>query len=47
MAKTALKVGDKAPEFTLKDATGKNVSLKDFKDQRVVVYFYPKASTPG
>jgi thioredoxin-dependent peroxiredoxin len=47
MAKTALRVGDKAPEFTLKDATGKDVSLEDFKGQRVVVYFYPKASTPG
>jgi len=47
MAKAALKVGDKAPDFTLKDANGKDVSLQDFKGHRVVVYFYPKASTPG
>ena len=47
MAKAALKVGDKAPEFTLKDATGKDVSLKDFRGKGVVIYFYPKASTPG
>ena len=42
-----IQVGDKAPEFTLKDATGKDVSLKDFHGKSVVVYFYPKASTPG
>lgn len=43
----ALKVGDSAPEFTLLDQNGKNVSLKDFKGSNVVVYFYPKAMTPG
>jgi len=42
-----LKVGQKAPEFTLKSDTGADVSLKDFKGKRVVLYFYPKASTPG
>ncbi len=47
MATAALKVGDKAPDFTLQDATGKDVSLKDFKGQSVVIYFYPKANTPG
>jgi peroxiredoxin Q/BCP len=47
MAKTARKVGDKAPEFQLLDATGKEVSLKDFKGKSVVIYFYPKANTPG
>src|SRR5271168_5658118 len=47
MPKAALKIGDKAPAFTLKDATGKDVSLKDFKGQSVVIYFYPKANTPG
>jgi thioredoxin-dependent peroxiredoxin len=47
MAKATLKLGDKAPDFTLKDATGRDVSLKDFKGQSVVIYFYPKANTPG
>jgi peroxiredoxin Q/BCP len=47
MAKAALKVGDGAPDFTLKDASGKDVSLKDFHCTRVVIYFYPKANTPG
>jgi peroxiredoxin Q/BCP len=39
--------GDKAPSFTLPDADGKKVSLADFKGRRVIVYFYPAASTPG
>jgi peroxiredoxin Q/BCP len=47
VAKAALKVGDKAPDFTLKDATGKDVSLRDFHGTRVLIYFYPKANTPG
>lgn len=47
MAKKALKVGDKAPDFTLLDATGKEVSLSDFKGRSVLIYFYPKANTPG
>lgn len=42
-----LKEGDKAPEFSLNDSTGKNVSLKDFKGKKVVLYFYPKDDTPG
>jgi thioredoxin-dependent peroxiredoxin len=42
-----LKVGQKAPDFTLKSDTGGDVSLQDFKGKRVVLYFYPKASTPG
>lgn len=42
-----LKPGDKAPEFTLPDADGKQVSLADFRGGRVVVYFYPAAMTPG
>ena len=45
MAKLA--VGDKAPAFTLKDQHGKLVRLSGFKGKRVVVYFYPKADTPG
>ena len=42
-----LKVGAKAPAFTLNDQSGKKVKLSDFKGRRVVVYFYPKADTPG
>ena len=41
------KVGDKAPQFSLLDQNGKTVSLKDFKGKNVVVYFYPRALTPG
>jgi peroxiredoxin Q/BCP len=47
MTKAPLKVGDKAPDFQLNDATGKVVSLKDFKGKSVLLYFYPKANTPG
>ncbi len=43
----ALEVGQTAPDFTLEDQNGKKVSLKDFRGQNVVVYFYPKAMTPG
>jgi thioredoxin-dependent peroxiredoxin len=39
--------GDPAPDFTLPDADGKPVSLADYRGRRVVVYFYPAASTPG
>jgi peroxiredoxin Q/BCP len=39
--------GRKAPDFTLEDASGKRVSLKDFKGKDVVVYFYPRDDTPG
>ena len=42
-----LKAGDKAPEFTLKDDGGRDVSLSDFKGKTVVLYFYPKDDTPG
>jgi peroxiredoxin Q/BCP len=42
-----LKKGDLAPEFTLKSGDGTDISLKDFKGKRVLLYFYPKASTPG
>jgi peroxiredoxin Q/BCP len=42
-----LKVGDKAPDFTLTSDEGESVSLSDFKGKQVVLYFYPKASTPG
>jgi peroxiredoxin Q/BCP len=39
--------GDKAPNFTLLDQSGKKVKLSDFKGRRVLLYFYPKADTPG
>ena len=42
-----LSAGDRAPAFTLLDQSGEKVKLSDFKGQRVVVYFYPKADTPG
>jgi peroxiredoxin Q/BCP len=42
-----LSTGDPAPDFTLPDADGTDVSLHDFKGQKVVVYFYPAAMTPG
>src|SRR5665647_835446 len=41
------KVGNIAPEFSLLDQNGKTVSLKDFRGLNVVVYFYPRAMTPG
>jgi thioredoxin-dependent peroxiredoxin len=39
--------GDTAPGFTLKDATGADVSLSDFRGRNTIVYFYPAAATPG
>ena len=42
-----LSPGDEAPDFTLPDSEGKEVSLRDFRGESVVVYFYPAASTPG
>ena len=39
--------GDVAPDFTLQDQDGNNVSLSDFRGRKVIVYFYPAASTPG
>ena len=47
MPPTRLAVGDPAPAFTLSDADGNTVKLADFKGRKVVVYFYPAASTPG
>ncbi|RYZ32125.1 MAG: thioredoxin-dependent thiol peroxidase [Propionibacteriaceae bacterium] len=44
---TRLDAGDPAPAFTLPDADGHDVSLADFAGQRVIVYFYPAALTPG
>lgn len=42
-----LQAGDKAPEFTLLDQNEKEVSLNQFSGKKVLVYFYPKAMTPG
>ena len=42
-----MNVNDKAPDFTLPDENGKQVSLKDFRGKTVVLFFYPKADTPG
>ena len=42
-----LEVGMKAPDFTLSDSFGKEVSLSDFLGKQIVLYFYPKDTTPG
>ena len=42
-----LKTGDKAPALSLLDQNSKKVSLKDFTSKKVLLYFYPKADTPG
>ncbi len=42
-----LKEGTVAPDFTVKDANGETVRLKDLRGQKVVLYFYPKDDTPG
>ena len=44
---TTLKKGDKAPEFEGIDQNGNSIRLKDFLGKKVVLFFYPKASTPG
>ncbi len=44
---TTLKPGDKAPDFVLKDQSENTVSLKDFRGGKLLLYFYPKADTPG
>jgi thioredoxin-dependent peroxiredoxin len=46
-AGTGLSAGDKAPAFSLRDEAGRLVSLKDFAGKTLVLYFYPKDSTPG
>ena len=42
-----LKVGDIAPGFTVNDHMGRSVSLKEFGGRTVILWFYPKADTPG
>ncbi len=42
-----LDIGTKAPDFTLTDKSGKEISLSDFLGKKVVLYFYPKDNTPG
>lgn len=43
----ALKIGDRAPDFNLKNTNGEEVSLTGLKGKRVILYFYPKDDTPG
>ncbi len=43
----ALEVGKKAPDFALLDENEETVKLSEFKGKRVIVFFYPKAATPG
>jgi thioredoxin-dependent peroxiredoxin len=42
-----LKVGDKAPDFAVTDGSGSTVSLQDYRGKNLILYFYPKANTPG
>ena len=42
-----LKTGDQAPEFDVLDHNGNHVRLKDLRGKKVVLWFYPKADTPG
>lgn len=42
-----LEIGIKAPDFTLLNQNGENVSLSDYKGKKVILYFYPKDNTPG
>jgi len=46
-ASDGLKVGQKAPDFTVTNDTGQKVKLSDFKGKKIILYFYPKDDTPG
>src|SRR6266700_7140400 len=45
--KAPMEINDKAPEFSSLDQNGEKIALKDFKGKWVVLYFYPRADTPG
>jgi len=47
MAAVSLEAGSPAPDFTLPDKDGKEHALSDYRGQKVILYFYPAASTPG
>ena len=47
MAQTRLEPGDRAPDFTLTNDAGEQVTLSDLRGRKVIVYFYPAAMTPG
>ena len=42
-----MQINDKAPDFTLQDENGKDIALKDFRGKTVILFFYPRAATPG
>ncbi len=42
-----LKAGDKAPDFSLPSDSGNNITLEEFAGKKLVLYFFPKADTPG
>jgi peroxiredoxin Q/BCP len=44
---SAMQINSKAPDFSLPDENGQPVSLKDFTGKTVVLFFFPKANTPG
>jgi peroxiredoxin Q/BCP len=47
LGENSMEVNDKSPDFSTTDENGKEVALKDFRGKTVVLYFYPKADTPG
>jgi hypothetical protein len=42
-----MKLNDKAPDFALPDENGKEIALKDLRGKTVILFFYPRANTPG
>jgi thioredoxin-dependent peroxiredoxin len=42
-----LKLGDQAPDFQVQDDSGAPVALRDYRGKNLILYFYPKANTPG
>jgi len=47
MSNSLLAVGDRAPDFSLPNHNGENINLSDFRGKEVILWFFPKASTPG